>query len=214
MHFLNIRQQLDEIVDELGLVGHSRTFEFLHHGHSDVYRIRAGGHRFIAHAASGSKAYLRRVRDNLDRLADLNDHRIPRIAAWRSSNGGVLPGYEWAFLVYEELEGGILTSATFSTSAWRSLADLLLLVHQEDGDAGPASGPVFRHDDPSVFAAFGQALLIRLAELPMRVERVASLLEQIDAYASQHQASFRIPPRLVHGDLDRRNIIVGAAGIG
>ena len=71
MHFLNIRQQLEEIVDdELGLVGHSRTFEFLHHGHSDVYRIRAGGHRFIAHAASGSKAYLRRVRDNLDRLAE------------------------------------------------------------------------------------------------------------------------------------------------
>jgi hypothetical protein len=57
MHFLNIRQQLDEIVDdELGLVGSPRTFEFLHRNQTDAYRIRAGGRRFIAHASSGSKA--------------------------------------------------------------------------------------------------------------------------------------------------------------
>lgn len=215
MNFLNIRQQLDEIVDdELGLVGSARSFEFLHHNHTDVYRVRARGQSFIAHASSGSKAYLRRVRNNLERLADLEDGGIPKVVAWRVSNGGILPGYEWAILVYEELDGRALSPANFSARAWNSLADLLQRVHDLDGDAEGSTAPVFRHGEASAFSAFSQALLVRIANLPLRLERVVSQLDEMADYAASHADSFRIQPRLIHGDLDSTNIIVGPNRIG
>jgi aminoglycoside phosphotransferase (APT) family kinase protein len=215
MHFLNIRQQLDEIVDdELGLVGCPRVFEFVHHNHTDIYRVRAGGRSFIAHASWGNKAYLRRVRKNLERLADLEDDRIPNVVGWRVSNGGVLPDYEWAVLVYEELQGRALSSANFSARAWNNLADLLQRVHQLDGDAERSTAPVFRHGEAAAFSAFSQALLLRINDLPLRVDRVVSQLYELGDYATKHAASFRAEPRLIHGDLDRTNIIVAPGGVG
>jgi aminoglycoside phosphotransferase (APT) family kinase protein len=215
MHFLNIRRQLDEIVDdELGLVGSPRAFEFLHRNHTDVYRIRAGGRRFIAHASSGSKAYLRRVWGNLERLADLQDGRIPRVVAWRASNGGVLPGYEWAVLVYGELEGKALNAANFSAGAWTALGDLLRRVHQLEGETERSTAPVHRHGEAPALSAFSQALLLRIDDLPFRVDRVATLLDELGDYAAARAASFRIEPRLIHGDLDRTNIIVGPGAVG
>jgi Ser/Thr protein kinase RdoA (MazF antagonist) len=215
MHFLDIRRQLDEIVDdELGLVGCQRAFEFVHHNHADVYRVTAGGRSFIAHASSGSKAYLRRVRDNLERLADLDDGRIPKVAAWRASNGGVLPRYEWAVLVYEELDGRALSAANFSARVWNSLTDLLERVHELDADVERSTAPVFRQAEASAFSAFSQALLLRIANLPLRIERVASQLNEMADYAARHAANFCIEPRQIHGDLDRTNIVVGPRGVG
>jgi aminoglycoside phosphotransferase (APT) family kinase protein len=125
-----------------------------------------------------------------------------------------LPGYEWAALVYEELKGKALNAANFSAEAWTGLADLLERVHELEGETELSTAPVFRHGEASAFSAFSEALLLRIDDLPLRAERVVTQLDELAGYAAKNAASFRIEPRLIHGDLDRSNIIVGLDGVG
>lgn len=215
MQFVDVRRLLDEIVDdELRLVGSPRAFRFVRLDRTEVYRLQVGSRSYVAHVSSGSKTYLKQLRENLDRLSDLNDPRIPRVLAWRSSNGGVLPAYEWAVLVHDDFEGRPLSAANLSGSVWSGLADLLQRLYELDGDPVRSTAPVFSYDNISGFGEFGRALLLRIAHLPLQVEGVAAQLEQMDAYVRKNVSSFRIQPRLIHGDLDRSNIIVGAKGLG
>jgi Ser/Thr protein kinase RdoA (MazF antagonist) len=215
MQFLDVRRLLNEIVDdELGLARCPRGFEFLHSNHTDIYRVRAAGKDFIAQLSSGSKAYLKRLRENLDRLAILEDLRIPRVVAWRASNGGALPGCDWAVLVYPEPQGHALGASNFSLKTWLNLCDLLGRVHELEGDSGPSTAPVFRFGDAAGFDAFGQALLVRIGDLPVRIDRVRAHLDHMAEYLANHAVSFRVPFRLIHGNLDRSNIIVGLDGVG
>src|SRR5438132_767981 len=168
MYFFNIRQILEEVVaEELNLPGQPLAIEFLQRNHADVYRLRIGRETFIAHATRSGKAYLRRIRENLQRLELLEDPRIPRIAAWRSAHSGALPGREWALLVYRELPGREISRRNYSPSAWAELSQLLERVHSIEVDVPPSSAPVLQGDRPADFAAFGQAMVLRISDLPL-----------------------------------------------
>jgi Ser/Thr protein kinase RdoA (MazF antagonist) len=53
-----------------------------------------------------------------------------------------------------------------------------------------------------------------MADLPLSIGRVVSQLDAMADYAANNAASFDIEPRLIHGDLDRTNIVVGPSAVG
>jgi aminoglycoside phosphotransferase (APT) family kinase protein len=198
--------------EELARYGAIHSVEFIQRNHTDVYRVRAERGTLIAHATSDGKSYLKRVRANLDLLAPLQDSRIPRVLAWQSA--GALPGRDWAVLVYEEIPGEKVSRRNFSSAAWEGLAECLARVHALDFEGQHPTGPVANGHDPSNFGAFAATLLLRMGDLPIGQGRVRVLLDQMAEFLNRHQGEFQVPPRMIHGDLDRKNIVASRAGMG
>jgi Ser/Thr protein kinase RdoA (MazF antagonist) len=167
----------------------------------------------VVHATASNKAYLQRVRDNLRQLEGLKDSRIPRVVSWRAAGGSALPDFDWALLVCSELPGETLSPRNYRPSVWVSLSDLLARLHAQTGeDELPA--PVLRPEHPETFRTFAEILLLRLREFPISADRARSHLNRLAEYADGHASTFRVAPRMIHGDLDRRNVVVQEGGIG
>jgi Ser/Thr protein kinase RdoA (MazF antagonist) len=214
MRFLDFQSVLSGMfAEELAAYGAIRSVDFIHRNHTDIYRVQAERGTLIAHASSDGKGYLKRVRANLELLAPLQDRRIPRVLAWGAA-AGALPTRDWAVLVYEEIQGEKISRRTFSRGAWRGLADCLAGIHGLDGEGQPPAGPVFNGNDASNFTAFARTLLLRMGDLPLGPPRVRAHLDEMAEFLDSRQASFRVPSRLIHGDLDRRNIVVGGPHVG
>jgi Ser/Thr protein kinase RdoA (MazF antagonist) len=214
VHFLDFRSVLDAMfAEELAPYGAIHTVDFIQRNHTDVYRVRAERGTLIAHATSDGKSYLKQVRANLDVLASLQDRRIPRVLAWQAATGG-LPGRDWAVLVYAEIPGDKVSRRNFSTAVWEGLAECLARVHALDGEGQPATGPVANGHDPSNFAAFAATLLLRMGDLPIGQGRVREHLDQMAEFLEGHPSEFHVQPRIIHGDLDRKNIVASRHGMG
>ena len=198
--------------EELAPYGAIHAVDFIQRNHTDVYRVRAERGTLIAHASSDAKSYLKHVRANLDVLAPLEDQRIPRVRAWRSA--GALPGRDWAVLVYEEIPGEKLSRRNYSSAVWNGLAECLARVHALEGEAQPATGPVANGHDPDNFAAFAATLLLRMGDLPLGPPRVRAHLDQMADFLDQNRIKFQVPPRVIHGDLDRKNVVASRQGMG
>ncbi len=209
MRVLDVRLLLDTIFhEELGLHAGVDALEFIHRHHADVYRLRAGGVSYIAHVTPDGMDYLRHTRDNLQRLSPLHDDRIPRVVAWRDGTTDGVPGREWAVLVSSEISGEELSPRSFTPQVWASLCDLLQRVHALPADAEPCAAACRPVHEPAAFRAFAETLLLRLRDLPIRPERVRRHLEAMARYVTDQADGFRIPPRLIHGDLNRSNVRV------
>jgi len=209
MRALNTRSIVDEIFTaELAAAGPVQRLDFLGRGQTDVYRIVADGRNFIAHTNPSGTEYLKRLRANLEALAVLRDDRIPREAAWRKSNGA------WAVLVYPEIPGTELNRSNATGAALDQLGDLLLRLHSVEDPGQAGDSPVWRVNEPAAFAAFGDMLLHRVADLPIRRDRVRSHLDVMAQYLAEHRSEFEIPTHLIHGDLHRSNIVSTGTSIG
>jgi aminoglycoside phosphotransferase (APT) family kinase protein len=216
MHFIHLRGLLDGIFrDEPGLGVPIEGVEFIHRHHTDVYRVRAGGATYIAHVTPESREYLRRVRDNLLRVAPLQEQHIPRVVAWREAPAAAPAGREWAALLCTEIPGEELSRRSYSTAAWTDLSRLLRRIHGLPGrpDAGSADGR--RIYEANAFPAFADTMLLRLRLLPLRQERVRRHLTAMAQYVTANASSFDIPLRLIHGDVNRSNVVIqdGQAGL-
>jgi aminoglycoside phosphotransferase len=122
--FLDVRSVLDEIFrSEPDLTGPVEKVAFIHRSECDVYRVRAGGQGFVAHASADGTEYLHRLRANLDRVSRLDERRVPRVAAWRESDG------EWGLLLCREIPGNELSRSNATGNVLQSLGDLLLRLH-------------------------------------------------------------------------------------
>lgn len=214
MHFLDFRSVLAGMfAEELAPYGAIHAVDFIHRNHTDIYRVRAERGTLIAHASSDGKGYLKQVRANLEVLAPLQDRRIPRVLAWQAA-AGALPSRDWAVLVYEEIPGEKVSRRNFSPAAWEGLAECLAQVHALDGHSQPSRGPVFSGHDPANFASLANALLLRMGNLPLRPLRVRAHLDQMAEYLNRHREGFAVAPRMIHGDLDRQNIVSAGRNVG
>jgi aminoglycoside phosphotransferase (APT) family kinase protein len=214
MQFLDFHSVLGAMfAEELAPYGAIRSVDFIHRNHTDIYRVRAERGTLITHASSDGKGYLKRMRANLELLSQLQDRRVPRLLAWRAS-AGALPTRDWAVLVYEEIPGEKLSRRNFSRAAWNDLTESLARVHALDGEGPRPVGPVFNDHDASNFAAFSRTILLRIGDLPIGQDRVRSQLDQMGDFLDHHQADFQVPPRVIHGDLDRKNIVVSGGRVG
>jgi aminoglycoside phosphotransferase len=208
---VNAPSLLGQIFDEeQALPSHVESIELLAREHGDIYRVRAGGAAFIAHVSLRGTQYLQRLRENLGRVAALNDERIPRVAAWSQSESGKA----WAVLVCPEIPGDELSHTNAAAPALESLADLLLKLHSLDAPVERHDGVTYTPDDSAGFAAFSETLLSRLADLPIAPDRVRRHLAEMAAYLEANANAFRISARLIHGDLHRSNIVVSGSQIG
>ena len=209
MRVLNVPVVIEEIcTSESAIAAPVQRLEFLGRSHADVYRVVAGGRSFIAHATPGGTEYLKRLRANLGIVAVLNDERIPREVGWRKSNA------DWAVMMCPEIAGEELNRANATDAVLRSLGELLARLHSIE-DAGQQNNRFFgRVNDPAAFDAFGESLLLRIADLPIRSGRVRDHLRAMSAYLAEHVAEFQVPGRLIHGDLHRSNIVSTGWSIG
>src|SRR5207253_11522753 len=64
-----------------------------------VFEIRAGSRNYVAHVTAEARGHLVRARDNIIRLAALEETGIPRVIAWRDSGAAPSRGNEWAILI-------------------------------------------------------------------------------------------------------------------
>ncbi|HVS06608.1 MAG TPA: aminoglycoside phosphotransferase family protein [Candidatus Dormibacteraeota bacterium] len=209
MRVLNLAAIIDEICNsEAAIGGPVQRTAFIGQSHADVYRVTAGGRTFIAHASRQGIEYLMRLRANLDRVAVLEDDRIPREVAWRTSNGA------WAVLMYPEIAGEELHASNATDEALESLGDLLRRLHSVEDPGHQPSDLAGRVNEPSAFAAFGEMLIHRLSDLPIRTDRVRHHLDVMSAYLREHASEFQVPTRLIHGDLHRSNIVSTGTSVG
>jgi aminoglycoside phosphotransferase (APT) family kinase protein len=214
MHFLDFRSMLTTMfAEELAPLGSIEAVDFIHRNHADVYRVRAQRGTLIAHASSDGKPYLKRMRDNLKLLAPLADRRIPHVRAWRAGTAG-LPTRDWAVLVYDEIPGERISRRNFGRATWEGLAECLARVHTLDGDIQPGGGPVFTGHNPANFPAFADTLMLRMGDLPLRPQRVRAHLDHMAEYVDRHRERFLVPSRMIHGDLDRQNIVAAWLEVG
>lgn len=213
MQFLDFKSVLtDMFAEELARFGPVQGVDLIHHGHTDVYRIRGKRENLIAHASSDGKGYLKRVRANLELLAPLEDPRIPATLAWRSS--AAAPGHrEWAVLVYQEKPGESLSRRNFQPAVWRGIADCLSRLHAMEGDQLSVPGPVFHGYDAAHFDAFARTLLLRIGDLPIGPKRVEAHLDQMRDYLGTNGTGFAVGSGLIHGDIDRKNILVSSTQV-
>jgi aminoglycoside phosphotransferase (APT) family kinase protein len=209
MRVLNVARLMDEIfTTEAELCGPIQAIDFIHRNRADVYRILAGGRRFIAYVTPRGTEYLEGLRSNLATVAVLADPRVPREVAWRKSSGA------WAALICEEIPGDELNTANATPAALADLADLLLRLHSSESPGQPTGVLDGSVSEPSAFAAFAETLTRRLADLPIRPERVRQHLGAMAVFIHDHAEAFRVPTRLIHGDLHRSNIVSTGTSIG
>lgn len=209
MRVLDVSAVVTEICNtEVAIGGPPQAIAFIGTGHSDVYRVTAGGGTFIAYASRGGTEYLKRLRANLETVAALEDNRIPREIAWRKSNG------VWAVLMCPEIPGEELNAANATDTALDALGSLLMRVHSMEAPAEPSNALTWPVSDPSAFAAFGEMLIGRLSDLPIRTDRVRQHLDQMSAYLADHKADFQVSTHLIHGDLHRSNIVSTGSAVG
>ena len=223
MRVLNVRPLVEEVfrteralpspVQEVSLVYlHDGQGAGRWHGSKEVYRVRAGNDSFLVHLTPYSRDELQHLRENLAFLAQLVDRRIPRVLAWRES-GPSPAGRGWAMMVCAEIPGGELGRANYSSAAWADLCDLLARVH-----ALPAEGDLFAAgpcaDFTSGFPDFAESLLLRLEGLPLRSGRVRAHLDEMADYVASNLPDFRVTPRVIHGELNRANLLVNEDQVG
>jgi Ser/Thr protein kinase RdoA (MazF antagonist) len=210
MRALNARSLLQATFREAAdLPSNVDAVEFVQRHHNEVYRVHAGGQRYVCHLALEGTESLRTLRAHLQQLEVLGDARIPRVVAWRAPSGESLDE-QWAALVCTEIPGEELSPQAFSLAMWNQLCELLIRVHQLKA-LDSASGDPTRIDDPDNFPAVAESLVQTLiySGAPLRLGRVQRHLDAIGEYLSRNRADFRIQSRLIHGDLSRANILVG-----
>ncbi len=208
MRVINLSEALYDMFDgESGLGGQVEQIEFIHHSHCAVYRVTAGGQRFIAHIDRHGADYLKRLRRNLGQLAEVADGSIPQLAAW--ANHG-----DWAVLLCREIPGDELSPRNATPVVLEGLSDLLLRVHSLPVLSEDGLSSVLSIDEPAAFPGFVEQFLARISDLPIRVSRVRRHLDDMAAYLEQHADDFRVTPRLMHGDLHRSNVVVSGARVG
>lgn len=209
MRVLNVPGIIDEICGTEAAIGAPvELLEFLGRSHSDVYRVLAGERSFIAHASLSGTEYLKRLRVNLATVGVLHDDRIPREVGWRKSNGA------WAVLMYPEIPGEELNRANATDAALESLGDLLFRLHSVEDPGQPLNDVSGRVNEPSAFPAFAETLVHRFADLPIGRDRLRRHLDAMSAYLFEHASEFKVPTRLIHGDLHRSNIVSTGKSVG
>jgi aminoglycoside phosphotransferase (APT) family kinase protein len=212
---LNVAALVQEIFrKEPALPASVDSVRFIQRHYSEVYRVEAADRRYIVHVTPDSSEYLQRVRGNLVRLDSLNEPGIPHVVGWREESwdldGG---GSRWALLVCTEIPGSELSPKTYSPKAWNTLRRLLQRVHAMPGEKADAVSAGHIHQ-PESFEDFASSLLLRLAGFPLGQDRVRRHLDAMGQYLHDHQGKFRIPPRLIHGDLNRSNVLVDDDRVG
>jgi Ser/Thr protein kinase RdoA (MazF antagonist) len=215
VHALDVGSLIGGIFrEEASLPSRVDDLRFLSKRHTTVYRVTARGLTYFVHVSPDGAETLSRVRQNLQWLERLADDRIPRVLAFRDA-GAEAPLYQrWAVLVMSEIPGVELSSRSFCAPAWSSLSDLLRRIHSI-----PADGALTRNvsrpiDDAAAFTGFASTFMLHLIGLPIRQERVREHLVAMTEYVKRYASSFAVPPRLIHGDINRENIRVDVAGAG
>ena len=216
MRVIEVRPLLDTIFNqEPELPSRVDSVEQVRWDHCDVYRVSADGLQYMVHVTAEARGQLVTARQNLERLAPIAEERIPRAVAWRDS-GDAAPGSEWAILVSTRVLGTELTGRKFSWVLWCDLKELLSRIHRmpaESVDADVISLPVHQ---PAAFAGVAEAVqaLVGLLRVPLSRERVRRHLDAMSEYLHEHTASFRVPTRFIHGDLNPSNIVADGSRAG
>ena len=200
--------------EEAELPAEIDRLEFVQRHHTDVYRVRTAVGDYIAQVAPDGTEYLTRLYHNLRQLHSLDDARIPRVRAFRE--GAVAPQSEsgWSVLVTTALQGTELSPRTYSQEAWVDLSDVLHRVHGLAATPPGTSDFSFPAYSVDAFPALVETLLLHLGGLPLDGARVRGHLDEMAAYLAEHVDGFRMPSRLIHGDLNRSNVLVQDGRIG
>jgi aminoglycoside phosphotransferase (APT) family kinase protein len=208
--FEGIFRQNDALPSEVEAVA------FLHRHHSEVYRIKAGGGTYIGHLTPEGTEYLALVESKLEQLSSLNDVRIPKcLAAMASDPSGPLSA-RWAALVCSDIEGEELSKRSYNSRVWSSLCDLLLRVHELPATEEASAERGGRIDDPDSFRQVGENLQLLLAKsgADIGAERVRRHTDEMLSYVHAHSNAFCRRSHLIHGDLNRSNILVSGDRVG
>lgn len=218
MRIINIRPTLETIFhEEETLPSRFDSIEHVQWNHCDIYRVSADGLGYVVHATAEGREQLARTRRNLLRLGSLGETGIPRVAAWRDSGEASSRGQEWAILISTLIPGAQLNRRNFNDSVWSDLKRLLHRIHSAQTDNVERPGTSTPVHEVGAFAGVADALkgLFRLLGVPLASDHVGRHLESMTEYLNKNAASFKVPARLVHGDLNRSNILSdgGRAGI-
>jgi aminoglycoside phosphotransferase (APT) family kinase protein len=198
------------MVQDGKLPGPIEHLEFVQRQNTEVYRLSAGARRFIVHLTLQNVEYLRRICNNLHQLSGLEDDRIPRVAVWQANSDS--PRTQgWAILIYDEIPGVELGPQNYTPAVWANLCDLLRRIHPIPQALEQPAGS-FQTDKLTAFPVFAESLILRLRGLPLHLERVRRHLTAMAAYVRANHALFQVPPRLIHGDLNRSNLLVRPDG--
>lgn len=189
---------------------------FLHRHHSEVYRIKAGGGTYIGHLTPEGTEYLALVQSKLERLSSLNDVRIPRVLAGSASDPSGPLSARWAALVCSDIEGEELSKHSYNSRVWSSLCDLLLRVHALAATEEAGAERVDRIDDPDTFGEFVESLRLLLAKCDANIgaARIRRHTDEMLSFLHAHSNVFCRRNHLIHGDLNRSNILVSGDRVG
>jgi aminoglycoside phosphotransferase (APT) family kinase protein len=200
--------------EEAGLPAEIDRLEFVQRHHTDVYRVRTAAGEYIAQVAPDGTEYLRRLCHNLRQLESLDDRRIPWVHAFRESIVAPQSESGWSLLITKALEGTELSPSTHSREAWVDLCDVLHRVHGLSATPQSTSDFNFPVHSVGAFSGFAETLLLHLGGLPLDGGRVRGHLDEMAVYVAEHADGFRVPGRLIHGDLNRSNVLVQNGRIG
>jgi Ser/Thr protein kinase RdoA (MazF antagonist) len=184
--------------------------QFVAKHHTTVYRVRTGDCTYIVHVTPHGTEDLSRIELNLRRLESLGDDRIPRVLAFRAACRQAPLDQRWALLVMSDIPGEELSSRNFSPAAWSNLSGLIRRVHALPAEHDPGSEACRRIDEAAAFPDFAETFISHMVGLPLRPDRVRAHLTAMSEFVEARAARFSVPPRLIHGDLNRTNIRVKA----
>jgi Ser/Thr protein kinase RdoA (MazF antagonist) len=212
---LNVGQLLRTIfLEEAGLPDEIDRLEFVQRHHTDVYRVRAGAGDYIAQISPDGTQYLERLCHNLRQLEGLDDRRIPRVHAFRQGGSASQSQGAWSVLITTALQGTEFSPRTYSWRAWADLSDVLQRIHGLAANHQASWGVSVPAYSVEAFPALAETLMLHLRGLPLDSQRVRGHLDEMATYVAEHADGFRIPLRLIHGDLNRSNVLVQNGQIG
>ena len=200
--------------EERGLPSEIDRLEFVQRHHTDVYRVRTVAGEYIAQVAPDGTEYLKRLCQNLRQLESLDDRRIPQVKAFRHRAPASQAQGAWSILITTALQGTEFSPRTYSGEAWADLSDVLQRIHRLPATAQTSSEVSLPTYSVNAFPALAETLLLHLEGLPLDTRRVHGHLDEMATYVAAHADGFRIPPRLIHGDLNRSNVLVHDGHIG